>query len=284
MIAIASGSASDLFARACAAVLASGQRVAPRGMATFEVLGAHLCLVDARRRLVDVPPVRVLNPAFAAAEAVWVLSGSNQPWIHTYNRRLADFTDDGLVTAYGPRLRCWRGSVDQLDEVRRLLIGEPETRRAVIQLFDPGRDLGRHAPVPCALGYRFYIRGGKLHMYTTLRSQDLWLGFGYDVFTATVLQESLAGWVGAEVGEYHHHVDSLHLYERDLPAAHAVASCDELSDGDRMAPLAVPWSAFDATLQQVVAGGEVANPGWAELAGSYGATGNGRPVIAVVPG
>jgi len=35
-----------------------------------EVPGASLCLTDHRRRLVDVPPVRMLNPAFAAAEAV----------------------------------------------------------------------------------------------------------------------------------------------------------------------------------------------------------------------
>jgi thymidylate synthase len=176
---LSAGSASELFIQACEAVLSIGLEVAPRDIATVEVLGAHLCLTDPRRRLVDVPPVRVLNPAYAAAEAVWVLSGSDEPWIYRYNRRLAGFADDGLVAAYGPRLRRWRREVDQLDEVRRLLIREPGTRRAVIQLFDPGRDIGSRAAVTCALGYRFFPRAGRLHMHTTMRSQDLWLGFDY---------------------------------------------------------------------------------------------------------
>jgi thymidylate synthase len=36
---------------------------------------------------VDVPPARVINPAFAAAEAAWILSGSDDPWIYLYNER-----------------------------------------------------------------------------------------------------------------------------------------------------------------------------------------------------
>lgn len=69
-------------------VLAQGQLAAPRGMATTEVLGAHLQLTQPRRRFVSVPPVRVLNPAFAVADALWILSGSDEPWIFTYNRSL----------------------------------------------------------------------------------------------------------------------------------------------------------------------------------------------------
>ncbi len=51
-------------------------------------------------------------------------------------------------------------------------------------------------------GYRFFLRDGRLHMHTTMRSQDVWLGFCYDIFTATMLQELLAGWLGAELGSY----------------------------------------------------------------------------------
>ena len=58
-------------------------------------------------------------------------------------------------------------------------------------------------------------------MHTTMRSQDLWLGFCYDIFTATVLQELLAGWLGAGLGRYGLCVDSLHLYDRDIPSAQA---------------------------------------------------------------
>jgi thymidylate synthase len=36
-------------------------------------------------------------------------------------------------------------------------------------------------------------------MHTTMRSQDLWMGFCYDIFAATVLHEVLAGWPGAQL-------------------------------------------------------------------------------------
>jgi thymidylate synthase len=262
---ISAASASELFVAACQAVLAEGRSVAPRGMATVEVLGASLCLTDPRRRLVDMPPVRVLNPAFAAAEAVWILSGSDEPWIYQYNRRLTQYADGGrLMGAYGPRLRYWQGTVDQLDQIRKLLRADPGSRRAVIQLFDPGRDFAGYNDVPCTLGYRFFLRDGLLHMHTTMRSQDLWLGFGYDIFTATMIQELLAGWLGAGLGEYCHQVDSLHLYAQHVAAARRLPSA--APKGPVTTPLAGHWDGFDGLLHAVITGGPVADHGWAEIA------------------
>lgn len=219
MIMLTYDSANGLFAAACQAVTRLGDTVSPRGMATTEVLGAHLCLTQPRRRFVDVPDQRVLNPAFAVAEALWILSGSDDAWIFQYNRSLLRYADDGVLQgAYGPRMRCWAG-IDQLDQVRRLLQRDPDTRQAVIQLYDPQRDTQGHRDVPCTLGYRFYLRRGRLHMHTTMRSQDLWLGFPYDIFTNTLIQELMAGWLGVELGEYNHHVDSLHLYAQHIDTA-----------------------------------------------------------------
>jgi thymidylate synthase len=222
-------------------------------MATVEVLGAHLCLTEPRRRFVDVPPVRVLNPAFAVAETLWILSGSDDPWIFEFNGRLARYADDGLLRgAYGPRMRAWRGEVDQLDRVRTLLSRDPDSRQAVIQLFDPGRDWNGYRDVPCTLGYRFFIRDRRLHMHTTMRSQDLWLGFPYDVFAATLLQELLAGWLGVDLGAYHHHVDSLHLYEKDVVAARALPV--DAPHTRPMDPTGMPWSDMPELLRTVIDG------------------------------
>ena len=259
-------SASELFTQACHAVLAAGHPAAPRGLPTIEVLGASLTLTNPRRRLVDVPPARVINPAFAAAEAAWILSGSDDPWIYLYNERLADYADDGrLMGAYGPRLRRWHGTVDQLARVRRQLTEDPGTRRAVIQLFDPEADSGDHKDVPCTLGYRFFLRDGLLHMHTTMRSQDLWLGFCYDIFTATIVQELLASWIGAGLGSYWLCVDSLHLYDHDLPKAQQLPQATV--PGPLMVPLAVPWESFDELLSTVISGDPACGAGWAELAG-----------------
>ena len=195
-----------------------GHPAAPRGLPTIEVLGASLTLTNPRRRLVDVPPARVINPAFAAAEAVWILSGSDDPWIYLYNERLADYADDGrLMGAYGPRLRRWHGTVDQLARVRQQLTDDPGPGARSSSCSIPKPTARDHKDVPCTLGYRFFLRDGLLHMHTTMRSQDLWLGFCYDIFTATIMQELLAGWLGAGLGSYWLCVDSLHLYDHDLP-------------------------------------------------------------------
>jgi thymidylate synthase len=264
MIHLTAGSANELFSAACRAVDERGRSVKPRGMATTEVIGAHLTLTDPRRRLVSLPPVRVLNAAFAAAEAVWILSGSDEPWIYIYNQRMARYADDGkLRGAYGPRLRAWRPGHDQLDHVRRTLLAAPDSRRAVIQLYDPDRDIPHHSDVPCTLGYRFYLRDGRLEMHTTMRSQDLWLGFCYDLFTATVLHELMAHWTGAEVGSYHHHVDSLHLYEHNVAAARALPAYPSASRA--MDALTVPWEDFDPMLADITVGHEPGGP-WGEFA------------------
>lgn len=254
MIVLTADSASELFAAVCQAVLLNGRAARPRGLATTEVVGVHLCLTNPQRRFVDLPPARVINPAFAVAEALWILSGSDDPWIFNYNDRLREFADEGVLRgAYGPRLRRWDdGRIDQLDAVRRQLQEDQDSRRAVIQLYDPARDHRGYRDVPCTLGYRFFVRDGRLIMHTSMRSQDLWLGFPYDIFTTTLLQELMAGWLGVELGEYHHHIDSLHLYAGNIQAA---AACLHGSAGTvELDPVAVPWSDFDALLQRVVDG------------------------------
>ncbi|WP_341719364.1 thymidylate synthase [Micromonospora sp. FIMYZ51] len=253
MIVLTAGSASELFTAACQAVLLNGRVVCPRDLTTTEVIGAHLCLTNPRRRLVDIPPVRVINPAFAVAEALWILSGSDAPWIFDYNDRLRIYADDGVLRgAYGPRLRRWDGQIDQLDAVRQQLIEDRDSRRGVIQLYDPSRDHRGYRDVPCTLGYRFFIRDGRLIMHTSMRSQDLWLGFPYDIFTTTLIHELMAGWLGVELGEYHHHVDSLHLYADNAEAA--AASLQGAEGTAELDPVAVPWPDLDALLQRVISG------------------------------
>ncbi|MGW0324471.1 thymidylate synthase [Nocardia sp. NPDC003183] len=250
MIVLTADNANALFASACRAITDFGEPVSPRGMATTEILGAHLRLTQPRRRFVDVPPLRLLNPAFAVAEALWILSGSDDDWIFQYNRALTRYADDGVLRgAYGPRMRRWNG-IDQLDRTRQLLQQDPDSRQAVIQLYDPQRDTRGHRDVPCTLGYRFYLRRGRLHMHTTMRSQDVWLGFPYDIFTNTLIHELLAGWLGAELGEYHHHIDSLHLYAEHASAAEQLAHDPDPSPV--MPEVAIPWNIADQVLHNTI--------------------------------
>ncbi|MEV3923494.1 thymidylate synthase [Actinomadura coerulea] len=270
MITVTADSASDLWRDTVDTVLAHGAPSSPRGLETWEATDAHLTLTRPRRRLVCVPPDRVINAAFAAAETVWILAGLDDAWIYTYNQQLKQFADDHILRgAYGPRLRSWAGDADQLDQVRQELLDDPDTRRAVIQLWDAARDHRGHRDVPCTLGYQFLLRDGRLDMHTTMRSQDLWLGFCYDLFAATVLHELMAGWVGAELGHYHLHVTSLHLYAEHLPYARALPHYDTRLapvSPPEMPPLMLPWDDLGTVLEAVIEGRPCPRPGWDEFA------------------
>lgn len=242
----------------------SGEKVSPRGMATREVLDLTMRLTQPRARLLYAPPARILNPAFAVAETVWHLSGSDAPWIFDYNARLRQYADNGVLRgAYGPRMRNWGGEVDQLHRVVEILKDDPDSRRATIQLYDPARDTAGHKDVPCTLGFRFHLRGGRLHMSTTMRGQDVWIGMPYDLFFFTTLHELVAGWLDADLGEYHHHVDSLHIYERDIAKADALTG---VAARPVMPELSTRWEGFEKLLDRVEAGGQTGHPGWDAMA------------------
>ncbi|WP_328697378.1 thymidylate synthase [Streptomyces sp. NBC_00342] len=242
----------------------SGEKVSPRGMATREVRDVHLLLTQPRARLLHAPPARIVNPAFAVAETVWHLSGSDDPWIFDYNARLRQYADDGvLLGAYGPRMRNWGGEVDQLARVVEILKEDPDSRRALIQLYDPAQDAAGHKDVPCTLGFRFHLRAGRLHMATMMRGQDVWIGMPYDVFFYTVLHELVAGWLDAELGEFHLHVGSLHVYEEHVERAEELTS---LTASPVMPDLRTPWKGFDGLLDQVEARDVTGHPGWDTMA------------------
>ncbi|MGW1928525.1 thymidylate synthase [Streptomyces sp. NPDC001919] len=259
MTSLTADSIAELFVGAVA-LAKSGESVSPRGMATREVLDVHMRLTRPRARLLYAPPSRIVNPAFAVAETVWILSGSDEPWIFDYNSKLRQYADDGVLRgAYGPRMRKWAGAVDQLARVVEILKQDPDSRRALIQLYDPARDAAGHKDVPCTLGFRFYLRDGRLHMSTTMRGQDVWIGMPYDLFFYTVLHELVAGWIGAELGDFHHHVGSLHIYEDHLVQAEELTSIVVSVD---MPDLATPWEEFDALLHQVKTGDVTGHAGW----------------------
>ncbi|WP_112136078.1 thymidylate synthase [Glycomyces dulcitolivorans] len=249
----------ELFASAVQATL-DGRETSPRGMKTREILDVGMTLTNPRARLLSATPGRRLNPAFAAAEAVWVLSGSDDPWIYTYNQRLKHYTDNGvLLGAYGPRMRSWHGEVDQLRRVVEILKSDPDSRRATIQLYDPAKDAGGHKDVPCTLNMRFLVRDGALHMFTSMRGQDVWIGLPYDLHLYTVIHELVAGWLKVALGHLHHHVASLHLYEEHLEQA---AALDAPGKSETMPGLRTPWSGFDDLLGDVREGVLTGHSGW----------------------
>lgn len=158
-------------------------------------------------------------------ETLWYLSGSDQLDIIEYYikgyRRFSNLPAEATSApgAYGPRLFGSDSREDQVAKIIEMLSGpqKHDTRQAVIQIFER-HDIGG-LDIPCTCNIQFFARGKLLHCYVSMRSNDAYLGLPHDVFAFTMLQELIARQLGHEVGEYHHAVGSLHLYDTNEAAA-----------------------------------------------------------------
>jgi len=155
----------------------------------------------------------------AIGELLWYLAGTDKlRFIEHYLPHYGnDNSDDGKTVhgAYGPRFFKARGEINQIENVLSLLRAKPQSRRAVIQLFDAADINGTFKEIPCTCTLQFLNRKNKLDLVVSMRSNDAFLGFSHDVFAFTMLQEIFARSLGLELGKYHHFVGSLHLYDKD---------------------------------------------------------------------
>jgi len=160
---------------------------------------------------------RDANPFFHLVEAIWMLTGSKSldPIIE-FNSGMIDFSDDGetLNGAYGFR---WFEQFD-LDQIQwniNVLEADPESRRAVLQMWDPSCDLNSQSTdIPCNTNIYFKIREGNLNMTVCNRSNDmLWGAYGANAVHMSVLQEYVAAALNVSIGTYTQISDSLHIYE-----------------------------------------------------------------------
>jgi len=215
---------NDMYGEALERVLNYGDRVSPRNQDTREIRGATLVLQDPARNLITSKE-RKLNYTFNVAEWLWMMTGrTDVATLDYFNPNMSHFSDDGstLNGSYGPKL------VEQLPYVVKTLIADRDSRQAVLNIWRERP--GASKDIPCTCLMQFFIRGTKLDAVVYMRSNDLWLGFPYDLFNCTMIQ----GWLAAEltqrrkerieVGTYYHTVGSLHLYEKNFTQAAAVIS------------------------------------------------------------
>jgi thymidylate synthase len=164
-----------------------GEEVSPRGMPTKE-LHQHTIVVDMMRPVLTIKQ-RALNYRFMAAEAYWILTGDDRvEEVSRYNKHMSNFSDDGvrLYGAYGPPFR------DQLNYVIHTLISDNDSRRAGLTLWrqnpEPSKD------IPCTVSLFWGIRQGAVNAHVFMRSNDVWLGTPYDVFSFSMMSYLVCAW------------------------------------------------------------------------------------------
>ncbi|MGH9905438.1 MAG: thymidylate synthase, partial [Pyrinomonadaceae bacterium] len=170
---------------------------------TREILHSAMSISDPIQRWITsrTPPI---NPAFAIAEAIWIISGRNDSaFLNYFNSQLPKYAGDGETYhgAYGYRLRH-NLQIDQLDRAYQTLKGKPNSRQVVLQIWDGRIDLPTSSgveastDVPCNLMSILKVRNGKLEWMQIMRSNDVYRGLPYNIVQFTTLQEVLAGWLG----------------------------------------------------------------------------------------
>jgi thymidylate synthase len=231
-----------------------------------------------QRVLLD--PARAANPFFHLFESLWMLAGRDD--VAALNTYITDFgtrfaEKDGRVHgAYGHR---WRNAFgfDQLDAIVNRLRGNPQDRQCVLQMWDCASVAAPDDPAehimgsndlngdwkdrPCNTQAYFRvrkrptIRGGEvthdtvLDMTITCRSNDIVYGaYGANAVHFSILQEYVAGRIGAKVGAMYQISNNYHAY---LDVLERVGSPTLTSYSDawmKPLPMATDWDAWDEDL------------------------------------
>lgn len=184
------------------------------GEVVGEIINAVTVIEDPTRGIL-LNKTRNMSIRYALGELLWYASANNKlAGIKQYTGVWDTLSDDGVVanSNYGYCIRHKYG-FDQLAHVMDLLNDDSESRQAVIHIKEPSDKKSKD--VNCTICLQFLVRCGKLYMTVYMRSNDIWLGFPYDVFNFTALQVYMAMVLNLQLGSYTHITGSLHLYKKD---------------------------------------------------------------------
>ena len=188
------------------------------GEVVGEVINAITVISDPTKNIMK-NNVRNLPMRYAIGEMLWYMSGNNNlKEIQKYTTGWDRMSDDGekVNSNYGWCIKHKYG-YDQWERCIAELTKHRDSRRAVIHI-KSGDDTLYSKDVNCTVCLQFFIRDNKLYLTTYMRSNDIWMGFPYDVFQFTNMQILMSMQLGVELGCYTHIAGSLHLYGRNVNA------------------------------------------------------------------
>lgn len=222
------------------------------GVGTLSMFGLH-----ARYNMADgFPAVTTKKLAWKtmASELLWFISGStnindlkaiypqNRIWDGNYQdyvkRRGLDSTshDGDMGRVYGSQWRRWETvngrRIDQLQEAIDTLTANPNSRRIIVNAWNPGEVATDEVALPpCHNFFQFYVAQGKLSLHMYQRSADMFLGVPFNIASYSLLLHMIAHLTGLKAHEFIHTMGDAHIY---LDAIDQVK--EQLSRTPRVAP------------------------------------------------
>lgn len=192
----------------------------PRGVRTLEFPYPVTTVYHKPEECVLTDPVRDANPFFHLYESLWMLAGRRDvERVKYYSSQISAYSDDQINFhgAYGHRWVHHFNEGDQIEFLIRLLRKDPDTRRAVLGMWNPNADMepALHGglDVPCNVAAFFRVRNGYLDMTVANRSNDaVWGCYGANAVHFSFLLQHVARMAGFRVGAYVQMSNSLHVY------------------------------------------------------------------------
>lgn len=208
-------------------ILDNGEDVTNRtGIDTRAVFGMQM-----RYNMADgFPAMTTKKLAFNSvkAELLWFLKGSrdvkelqklgsniwNANADAPYWKPKAAFEGD-LGRVYGVQWRSWQkpdgSTVDQIAEAIRLVKHDSDSRRIIVNAWNPG-ELDQMALPPCHSFFQLRVINGKLSLLMYQRSCDMFLGVPFNIASYSLLLHILAQVTGFKAHEFVHILGDAHIY------------------------------------------------------------------------
>ena len=201
------------------------------GVGTISVFG-----LNSRYKMTDgFPAVTTKKLAWKvmSSELLWFVSGStnindlkaiykhNKIWdanYHDYVKRLgADSSDGDMGRVYGSQWRNWKTvdgrGVDQLADAIDLIKHNPESRRIIVNAWNPGEaSPDQVALPPCHNFFQLYVADDKLSLHMYQRSADMFLGVPFNIASYSLLLHMIAKITGLTAHEFVHTIGDAHIY------------------------------------------------------------------------
>lgn len=142
-------------------------------------------------------------------------------WHPNYEKQAIDlgYERGELGPVYGAQWRSFTANnwnTDVIDQVWRLIKNikeDPYSRRHLVSAWNP-LQLDEMALPPCHYSWGVKItKSGKLNLFFTMRSNDVFLGLPFNIASYALLAHILASITGYEVGELVYFGADVHIYK-----------------------------------------------------------------------
>ncbi len=207
----------------------NGKIVYPRGLKVLEIENYEY----------ELPPYirfanfasRKLNIGYIKEEFKWYLKGDKYDVSIAEKAKLwkSMITKEGTINSnYGQYI------FKQFDKIVNVLKEDKDSRRASIVILNQDHVVSDDADLPCTYSMNFRIRDNKLNMTVRMRSQDAIYGLGNDAPSFSFIHEMVfislkEKYPDLVLGNYHHSVDSFHIYERHFEMLEKILNGDEFT-------------------------------------------------------